>query len=198
MERLNRILIVSLLVVAAPALGAPQTPAAGQDAKEVPVYDESADARAAVAAAVARAKKANRRVLIQWGANWCGWCKWLAGTMKTDGDVARKLLYEYDVVHVDVGRFDKNLDLAGELGAKFKSIPYLTILDGEGKAIAQQNTEPFEVTVDGKQGHNPKKLLEFLTAHQAKPLEAATLRSAALARARAEDKRVFVHFGAPG
>lgn len=162
-----------------------------------PVYDEAADARAEVAAAVARAKKANRRVLIQWGANWCGWCKWLAGTMQSDAEVRAKLNAEYDVVHVDVGRFDKNKDLAKELGAEFQSIPYLTILGGDGKAIVQQNTEPFETKIDGQGGHDPKKLLEFLTSHQAEPRVATEVRDAAFAKAKAEHKLVFVHFGAP-
>jgi len=111
--------------------------------------------------------------------------------------VRQKLSYEYDVVHVDVGKFDKNMDLAAELGADFKGIPFLTVLDASGKALVQQNTEPFEVTVDGKQGHDPKKLVEFLTQYQATYLDAAAVREAALAQAKAEDKRVFLHFGAP-
>ncbi|MCA8948119.1 MAG: thioredoxin family protein [Planctomycetes bacterium] len=162
-----------------------------------PVYDEAADGKQVVAAAIAKAKHENRRVLIQWGANWCGWCKWLAGTMKSDRDVAHELLYEYVVVHVDVGRFDKNLDLAKSLGAEFKAIPFLTVLDGDGKAIVQQNTEPFEINEGDKRGHDPAKLLEFLTAHRATPLVAKDVLAGALAEARSAHKRVFLHFGAP-
>jgi uncharacterized protein YyaL (SSP411 family) len=100
-------------------------------------------------------------------------------------------------VHVDVGQFDKNLDLAKEVGADFKAIPYLTILDADGKALVQQNTEPFETKIDGKGGHDPAKLLEFLTKYQAEPLDAAKVRGSALAQAKAEHKRLFLHFGAP-
>ena len=39
-----------------------------------PLYDESADAKQQIAAALAKAKRENRRVLIQWGGNWCSWC----------------------------------------------------------------------------------------------------------------------------
>src|SRR5262245_7554024 len=59
-----------------------------------PIYDEQADAAADVAAALARAQKENKRVLIQWGANWCGWCHLLHQTFTTDQEVKRKLLYE--------------------------------------------------------------------------------------------------------
>src|SRR5688572_5485768 len=77
-----------------------------------PVYDEKADAAADIAAALARAKAENRRVLIQWGGNWCHWCIKLDGLMKKDKKISRKLMYEYDVVKVDIGRHDKHMDLA--------------------------------------------------------------------------------------
>ena len=181
--------------VRAARLGGAAPAKAAQDPK--PVYDEKADARKDVAAAVARAQKENKRVLIQWGANWCGWCKWLSATMKKDPKLSHELLYEYEVVHVDVGRFDKHMDLAKELGAQWKGIPFLTVLDGSGKAIVQQNTEPFEAKIDGKDGHDPAKVLEFLTAHKAPPLVAKDVLAAALATAQKEQKRVFLHFGAP-
>jgi thiol-disulfide isomerase/thioredoxin len=179
-------------------LGGVPAPAAKPKAQEAqPVYDEKADARKDVAAALARAQKENKRVLIQWGANWCGWCKWLAGTMKTNGKLSHKILYEYEVVHVDVGRFDKHMDLAKELGAEFKSIPFLTILAADGKALVQQNTEPFETKVDGKDGHDAGKLLDWLTLHECKPLDAKAVLAAGMERATKEHKRVFLHFGAP-
>jgi len=170
---------------------------AAQEAESAKVYDETADATKVVAAAVAKAKKENQRVLIQWGANWCGWCKWLATKMKTDAKLSRELLYEYQVVHVDVGQFDKNMDLAKSVGAEFKAIPYLTILDGDGKPVAQQNTEPFENEVDGKKGHDGKKVLAFLKEHEAKPLAASAVLAEGLAAAKKDGKRVFLHFGAP-
>ncbi|MCY2956425.1 MAG: thioredoxin family protein [Planctomycetota bacterium] len=165
---------------------------------EKPVYDVAADARLDVAAAIANARRENHRVLIQWGANWCGWCVKLAGAMRANADVARELKYEYDVVHVDVGKFDKNMDLAKELGADFKGIPYLTILDADGKALVQQDSEAFETKDEkGNGGHDGKLLLAFLTKNQAPTLDAAVVRLAAFARAKTEQKRVFIHFGAP-
>jgi thiol-disulfide isomerase/thioredoxin len=158
-----------------------------------PVYDETADARADVAAAVARAKRENKRVLIQWGGNWCGWCVRLAGTMAKDPKLRKELLYEYEVVHVDVGKFDKNKDFAKELGADIEGVPYLTVLDADGKPIAQQGTAEFEV--DDK--HDPEKVLAWLTDHRAEPLVASEVLAAAITQAKREQKLVFLHFGAP-
>ncbi len=189
----------ALLLATLPLLQAvvAQAPTAPTKPAEPAVYDEAADARKQIAAALAKAKQENQRVLIQWGANWCGWCKWLAATMKKDGKLSRELMYEYQVVHIDVGRFDKHMDVAKELGASWKGIPYLTILDADGKPLTHADTEPFETKVDGKNGHDAAKVVAFLKQHEAKPLVAADVLAAAMATAQKEQKRVFLHFGAP-
>ncbi len=160
-----------------------------------PVYDEQADASKDIAAALARAKENNRRVLIQWGANWCAWCVKLDRCFKDDGGVRRKLLYEYDLVHVDVGRFDKSMDLVAKYGAGLQEtgIPYLTVLDAGGEVLANRETGSFEE--GGK--HDPKKVLAFLTEHQPEYWKAPDLLKSALHAARKSETRLLVTFGAP-
>jgi hypothetical protein len=48
----------------------PPAPKEQEPQKPPAPFDERADARKDIAAALARAKKENRRVLIEWGANW--------------------------------------------------------------------------------------------------------------------------------
>jgi thiol-disulfide isomerase/thioredoxin len=167
--------------------------------KKPDIYDEKADATQQIAAALARARKENRRVLIQWGGNWCGWCHLLHELCAKNKELGKKLLYEYDVVRVDVGHFDKHMDVAEKYGADLRKngLPFLTILDAQGKVLANQETSSLEATIDGKPGHDPKLVLELLTAHQAPYLKAGEVYAAAMARAKEEDKRVFLHFGAP-
>ena len=121
------------------------------------------------------------------------------GLCKGDRDLARKLSYEYDVVLVDIGKWDKHMDLAEGYGAELRAsgVPFLTVLDAEGKVLANQRTDPFETKVDKKLGHDPKKLVEFLTAHQAPYPKAQDLLDRGLEEARASGRRLFVHFGAP-
>jgi len=170
------------------------TPAAPQDARK-PIYDETADGARAIAAAIARAQIENRRVLIQWGANWCPWCHKLHETCATNADLRKELQYEYEVVLVDVGRFDKNFDLAARYQADLKAtgIPYLTVLDTEGKVVTNQETSSLEA---GSQ-HDPAKVLAFLQKNQATPVQADEQLSAALARGQQEHKPVLLRFGAP-
>jgi thiol-disulfide isomerase/thioredoxin len=175
-----------------------QTPQAALKPAEAAIYDEKADAKADIAAAVARASKENRRVLIQWGANWCGWCRQLHKLFKEDKAIAQALFYEYDVVLVDIGKFDKNLEVADRYkaytgGFKEAGVPYLTILDGAGNLVVNQETSSLEAG----QGHDPKKVLDFLSKNQAPYLQAGAILERGLAEAKASGRRVFLHFGAP-
>lgn len=181
-------------------------PAATQPAKEKPkVYDENADAKTQIAAAVAKAKKENRRVLIQWGGNWCSWCLLLHKTMTSDSAISRELLYEYVVVHVDAGKDDKNVDLIKSYGGPADlAFPHLTVLDADGKVIVNQETGSLEKkdangesTLGEGMGHDTKKVLAFLKANEAKPVEGQKALDAGIAEAKSSGKLAFVHFGAP-
>jgi thiol-disulfide isomerase/thioredoxin len=183
---------------AEPAAAAPAaTPAAAKPAgKPADFYDEHADLHQLVADALARATKENRRVLIQWGGNWCGWCHQLHDLYASDAGIKHELLYEYDVVYADIGHFDKNMDVAKGYGAEIKGVPFLTILAADGSVLANQETGSLE-RGSGLPGHDPAKVLAFLTEHQASYRAAADVEKEALAAAAKDGRRVFLHFGAP-
>lgn len=198
--------VASALQEPATAAQEPATPdAPAQEGKAAdkadrpPLYDEAADAAAQIDAALAKAKRENRRVLIQWGANWCGWCHLLHNCFSTDGEVARKLQYEYDLVLVDVGRADRNLELAEKYQADFakQGLPFLTVLDGDGKVVANQETESLESKEEGVKAHDPAAVLEFLTKHQSTAMSADEVLAEGTAAAKQSGRLVFLHFGAP-
>ena len=129
--------IVALLslALAAPvgAATAPHVPVASfeQLTKPLPLpYNEQANAQAVVAAARARAKARHKLLLIDLGGNWCLDCRLLAGTM--DLPQLRKFIAaHYEVAIVDVGRFDKNLDIPAQYGIKdrLEGVPSVLIVD---------------------------------------------------------------------
>ncbi|MAH66997.1 MAG: hypothetical protein CMJ27_11530 [Phycisphaerae bacterium] len=163
--------------------------------EKVALYPQADDARARIDAALARAKADNTRVMIQWGDDWCGWCVKLHDLCGKDRAISRKLLYDYEVVLVPVGQFDRNLDIAASYEADFKSngVPFLTVLDADGTVITNQETGSLEK--DG--AHDPAKVMTFLTAHQATPRDAATSLKQALESSKASGRPVMLHFGAP-
>jgi thiol-disulfide isomerase/thioredoxin len=93
-------------------------------------YDEAANADAAVAKARARALARHRLLLIDLGGNWCGDCRVLAGTMALP-EVKAFVDAHYEVVTVDVGRFDKNLQIPARYGiqGRLEGVPSLLIVD---------------------------------------------------------------------
>lgn len=100
-----------------------------------PPYDEQADPRADLNRALERARAQNRHVLVVFGANWCPDCRSLAVKMAS-GSLARLVAERYVVTKVDVGRFDKNLDLAQQLGNPIrKGIPAVAVLASDGRLI---------------------------------------------------------------
>ena len=93
-------------------------------------YDEAANADAAVAKARTRALARHRLLLIDLGGNWCGDCRVLAGTMALP-EVKAFVDDHYEVVTVDVGRFDKNLQIPARYGIRdrLEGVPSLLIVD---------------------------------------------------------------------
>jgi thiol:disulfide interchange protein len=137
-----------------PAFGA-ETPA---PTARPAIYDENADGAKQIADALAVAKKENKRVLLQFGANWCGWCHKLHKLCQTDADIAAKLKEAYVLVLVDVNK-GHNGDIDKKYGNPTRfGLPVIVILDEEGKVLTAQDTGKLE------QGdhHDPKKVLAFL------------------------------------
>jgi thioredoxin 1 len=98
-------------------------------------YDESANAQQDVQRALDSAAKTNRPVLVVFGANWCGDCRALDLALKAPTNAAL-MDKEFVVVKVDVGKFDRNLDVVERTGVTIKKgIPAAAVLSPQGKLL---------------------------------------------------------------
>jgi protein disulfide-isomerase len=123
-------------------------------------YNETANAREDVQAALKTAKAENKALLIVFGGNWCGDCKMLDLEMHR-GDLARLVGERLVVVKVDVGRFDRNLDVADQYGKILKNgVPSVVLLLADGSAAYQ--TDGGELADARKMG--PVGLTKFFVA----------------------------------
>jgi len=123
-----------------------------------PIYDEKADGSKQIAEALVSAKKENKRVLVQFGANWCGWCHKLHDLFRTDPKVAAVLKENYVVVMVDVNQ-NHNAEMNKRYGNPMRfGLPVVVILDAEGQPLVTQDTGKLE---EGDH-HDPAKVLAFL------------------------------------
>lgn len=98
-------------------------------------YDEAADPKAEIKAALVSAAQAKVPVLVVFGANWCGDCKVLDLAFK-EGTAAPLISENFRVVKVNVGKFDRNLDVAESYGVPLKTgIPAVAVLSSQGSVI---------------------------------------------------------------
>jgi len=119
-----RFLVTILLALAATIVHAASMP-----------YDEAADAKADIRTALAEASRANVAVLVVFGANWCGDCKVLDMALK-EGTSATLIREKFKVVKVDVGRFDRNVDIPGAYRVPLKlGIPAIAVLSAKGDVL---------------------------------------------------------------
>ena len=111
--------------------------AAAEDVAARKPYNENADAKAEVQAALAAAKAEKKAALIVFGGNWCGDCKVLDMEMH-QGDLAKLVNDKLVVVKVDVGRFDRNLDVVNRYGKILKKgVPSVALLRADGSVAYQ-------------------------------------------------------------
>jgi thioredoxin 1 len=122
------------------------------------LYPDPERAPSEIATALAAAKKDHKRVLLVFGGNWCYDCHVLDATFHSKA-IAPLVNDNYHVVHVNVGDYDKNLDLAKKYEIPLdKGVPSLAILDLDAHLVVSQKKGEFESTV--KIG--PEDVVQFL------------------------------------
>ncbi|WP_229954044.1 thioredoxin family protein [Parasphingorhabdus litoris] len=123
------------LALAAPALSAPDTDGSAAEHPEARPYEKDANASQNVDAALTRAVAADKRVLLVMGANWCHDSRGLAGWFEKPR-FAAMLKSKYEVVYVDVGQRDRNIDIAQRFGIeKIVGTPTVLVLSPRGALL---------------------------------------------------------------
>ncbi|MEZ5276622.1 MAG: thioredoxin family protein [Opitutaceae bacterium] len=132
---------------------------AGQSGETTePIYDESRDGSEQIAGALEIAARDHKRVLLQFGANWCVWCHRLYDLYLSDPEISATLKAGFVLVLIDVnggnnGEVDQKYGNPTRLG-----LPVIVVLKSDGRLIATKNTAELEKG----QGHDPAKVLAFL------------------------------------
>ncbi|WP_433794257.1 thioredoxin family protein [Actinoplanes sp. CA-252034] len=123
-------------------------------------YDPARKAGDDITKALAAAKKSGRNVLVDFGADWCLDCRVLT-RIAEDPAVNAQLAEGFEVVSVDVGEFDRNLDVAERWGVDLtmSGIPALVVLTPAGKVRVATNDGSFA----GARSMTPADVSAFLT-----------------------------------
>jgi thioredoxin 1 len=120
------------LAVALPAIALPD------------IYPPPEQAQADLTAALKEAAAQHRRVIVDFGGNWCTDCHVLDSYMH---DSTNQPLVDanFYVVHINVGRIDQNLDIAERYGIPLKKgVPAIAVLSSHGKLLYSQTGGEFQ------------------------------------------------------
>ena len=108
------------------------------------IYPTIEAAPADIKAALAEARRTHRRVLVDFGGDWCGDCQVLDiyfHQSPNDELLARNFVK----VNVNIGHIDANLDIGEKYGVVLKKgVPALAVLDEHGNVIFAQKSGEFE------------------------------------------------------
>ncbi len=138
--RLRTSILSLALALAISGVCAGQAPPAA----ERQIYSVTADAHAEIKEALKKAQAKHKRVIVVFGANWCYDCHVLDKAFHSS-ELAPILAANYEVVHVDIGKGQKNQDLMKQYEVPRKrGIPGLAVLDPDGKLIYSQKNGEFE------------------------------------------------------
>jgi thiol:disulfide interchange protein len=119
--------------------------ASAQQSLRAHIYPDVSAAKSDIQGALATARHEHKRVLLDFGGDWCGDCQVLNLYFHQPENL--KLLNDHFVL-VDVnigGHIDQNLDLGEKYGVVLKKgVPALAVLSSSGKVIYGQKNGEFE------------------------------------------------------
>ena len=122
------------------------------------IYFETADPKADIAAALAKARREHKRVILDFGGDWCPDCQVLDIYFRQPPNAA--LLAKYFVlVHVWIGQEDAHLDIAHRYGVPVTNgVPGLAVLAANGTVLYSQGSGEFR----DMRTMDPASVTEFL------------------------------------
>lgn len=108
------------------------------------LYSETANPTADIAAALIQARREHKRILLDFGGNWCGDCQVLDFYYHQSPN-AEILAKHYILVHINIGHMDRNVEVAQKYHVPItKGVPALAVLDALGKLLYAEQPKEFE------------------------------------------------------
>jgi thioredoxin 1 len=138
-------------------------------ALERQIYPAPVQAEADLAAALKVALAQHRRVILDFGGDWCTDCRVLDSYFHDSSN--RPILdANFVLVHINVGHMDQNLAIAGRYQVPLnKGVPALAILNMHGKLLYSQRTGEFEAMRRMESSAVTQFLVQWKPARPAQP-----------------------------
>lgn len=97
------------------------------------------------------ASKKGKQSIVIFGANWCPDCRILEATLQLP-TVSKYLNKNFEILHVDLGKYDINMNLLEVLGIpRREGVPRIVIFGESGVALNLDSTDTMRTARDTKQ-----------------------------------------------
>ena len=141
-------------------------------------YNPNANARNDIKAAVEKAKKENKHVIVQFGGNWCPWClrfhAMISSVPEMDSLIKADYVYVLANVPREKDKRDNSLFQEYNYPNRF-GFPVFVILDGNGKELHIQDSGLLEHCTE--KGYDTTKVVTFFRQWTVKALDPVTYKS---------------------
>jgi thiol:disulfide interchange protein len=131
---------------------------AAKTAARPAIFDPARDAMKDLQEGVAEAARTGRRVLVDVGGNWCGWCHEMERFIEAHADLKALRDKNFVTVKVNYSRENQNQAVLSKY-PEIKGYPHLFILEKDGSLLHSQDTALLE---DGKSSYVLEKFSAFL------------------------------------
>ena len=156
--------VVALTLLSRSVCGQDSTPRATHTVEQAPNsyyvvadYDTARNPAEDVRAAIDRAQTEHKRVLVEVGGQWCGWCKILDRFFKDTPEVHALLEQHFLIVKVNFSRENENTEFLSQYPA-IHGYPHIFVLESDGSFLHSQDTALLE---EGR-GYNQQAVVSFL------------------------------------
>jgi thioredoxin-related protein len=136
--------------------------------KKPTIYTVDANAKTDLNAALDKADKEGKHVLIQVGGNWCKWCIKFHEFIKNDSQIDSLINADYVYILINYSKENRNLEMMKQLEYPQRfGFPVLVVLDAKGNRLHTQDSGFLE----SGDGYSKDKILTFLKCWNSKALD---------------------------
>jgi thiol:disulfide interchange protein len=146
-----------VLMVVAGAQGQQKKESAQSRPTSEPKFDPSRNADQDIKDAIAEAKRTRRRIILDVGGEWCGWCHALDRYFTEHTELRAFREKNYVWLKINYSQENENKEVLSRY-PPIRAYPHLFVLDEDGKLLHSQDTSPLE---EGK-SYNIDRMFGFL------------------------------------
>jgi hypothetical protein len=123
-------------------------------------YDPKRDPAKDLRLAEEEAAQTNRRILLEVGGDWCGWCKVLDMFFADHADLLKLRDSNYVLMKVNMSALNENYPFLSQY-PRIRAYPWLFVLGSDGKLLISKRANELE---NGLGSYNERSIRDFLQA----------------------------------